>query len=178
MLMSKWPFVVSGKVVSKKKKIIVVVAVVAAVLVLGGVAAWYFLTMQSAKDEAPVKNSQSINYEEAADEIKKTTLSSEELAKIVDNYGPQYDAALLEIQKSLPLKWDQALLDKAHFCLLYADKVGSRSQVESIYYQIFAAQQAGINVDANSAGVNQQAREEIFNRNQTPTTSVEEPNDV
>lgn len=177
MLMSKWAFESVDTSVSKKKKIIIVIAIVA-VLILGGVAAWYFLIMQPAKDVAPVNNNQSTNYEAAADEIKKTTLSEEEIAKVVDNYGPQYDAALKEVQESHPLKWDQSLIDKAHFCLLYADKVGSLSQVESIYYQIFAAQQSGINVDANSAGLNQPTREEIFKRNQTPAVPVEEPSDV
>lgn len=178
MLMSKWPFETSGKIVSKKKKILVLVAVGALILAVGGVTAWYFLSKQSVKEESSANNTQLTNYEAAADEIKNTPLSNEELVKIVDNYGPQYDAALNDLQRSLPLKWDQALVDKAHFCLLYADKVGSSSQVVSIYYQIFAAQQAGINVDNNSAGLNQQAREEIFQRNQTPETLVEEPSDV
>ena len=172
MLMSKWPFETSNKKVPNKRKTLLVVIIIAAiVLIAAGAAAWYFFKPSSKEDVSSSNQANSIDYKQAKETITATQLSEAELTKLVDEYGPQYDAALKEVQESHPTIWKQPLIDKAHFCLLYADKVGSKAQVQSVYYQIFAAQQTGINVDNNATGLTQQDREAIFQRNQLPEDS-------
>lgn len=165
MLMPTWSFQPNTTKDPRKKRIFVILIVVIILVVAGGAAAWYLVSSNNRSSEAPTTSKQSEQYKKASSDIKAATLSDEEVATIVRDYGANYDRTLEEVQKSNPSKWDQSIIDKAHFCLLYADKVGSRSQVESLYYQIYAAQQSGINVDTNSAGVTQQQREEMFERN-------------
>ena len=110
-------------------------------------------------------------YKKASSDIADTGATQADITNMVAAYGPQYDTAYAEVQKSDPAKWDSLMVDKAFMCLLYADKIRASSQVETLYYQIQSAGGIGINVDSNNAGVTKEQLQAIFDRRDTPEDS-------
>lgn len=106
----------------------------------------------------------SADYQEATGAIKSSGTSSEDLTALVADYGRYYDKSVGEVFSTPSDKWTADTVDKAHLCLLYADKVGLSSQVKDIYSFIQLASVSKIDVDKNSAGMTQAQREEIYNR--------------
>ena len=97
---------------------------------------------------------------------------AQSIEKVVAEFGPKYDQAIEELTKSNVKKWTQADVDKAHFSLLYADKIGASSQVVSLYRQIFGAKQSGVNVDQNAANMTEQDRKKIFDKYQSGESTM------
>jgi len=88
----------------------------------------------------------------------------EDIILVVEKFGPKYDAAMDEVQNSDINKWDKAMLDKAYLSLLYADKIGAFSQVQTVLSLLEAVKSNGLNIDDNSYAINQEKRDEILNR--------------
>ena len=101
----------------------------------------------------------SLSHNIASDSKKKST------TEIISDYSSHYEAAMKDLYRSSPGKWNKDMVDQAHLCLLYADKMGLTSQVISLYRSIASAKAQGVNVDDNSAGITQEDRQQIYKRN-------------
>lgn len=88
----------------------------------------------------------------------------DKITSIVQEYGAEYDAAVKEVYSSSSSEWNKTKLDKAYFSLLYADKVGSFSEVYAVLSLLESAQKKGVDIDDNSYGLNQRTRDEIRKR--------------
>ncbi len=90
--------------------------------------------------------------------------SDEKVSQITIKYSRQYDEYLAELNSSAPSKWDRAMLDKAYFCLVYADKTSSPYQVLLMLEDIERARSAGVNVDKNGWDIKQTDRDSMKKR--------------
>lgn len=157
----------------KKKTLRIILLSLGIALLLCGVAIAYMFVAKVGLF-APIQEAsvdESASYEAVSNGIVQTGTTQADIAEMVATYGPQYDAAYVEVQKSDPAKWDSLMVDKAFMCLLYADKIRAASQVETLYYQIQSASGSGVNVDSNNAGVTKEQLQAIFNRRNTPEGS-------
>lgn len=115
----------------------------------------YLLNNQN--KEANIKNAE---YQKSIQKQVKIT-NTENVNDVVKVYGKEKDSYTKELQGTSSASWDKAKLDKVYFNLLYADKVGSFSDVYAMLAFINAAERSGLNVDDNSYGINQKIRNEI-----------------
>lgn len=90
--------------------------------------------------------------------------SNHSAGDIVQLFGADYETSLKDLQKLPPAQWDKEMLDRAYFSLLYADKVNVFTQVYTVLAMIDAAESSGLDIDNNSYGIDQSAREEMRNR--------------
>ena len=90
--------------------------------------------------------------------------SDEEISQITVKYSRQYEEYLAELNASRPSKWDRTMLDKAYFCLVYADKTNATFQVLLMLENIDQANSTGVDVDKNGWGIKQSDRDNIRKR--------------
>ena len=88
----------------------------------------------------------------------------EEISQITLKYSHQYDEYSAELNASRPSKWDRTMLDKAYFCLVYADKTNSPFQALLMLENIDQARGAGVDVDKNGWGIKQADRDNMRKR--------------
>lgn len=141
------------------KKVLIIV--LASVVVLGGAAAAYFLFFRPDEQEATQQVEETAHYETTNKKIAESGTSKADLEKLVNEYGSEYEKSLNDVRELTPDKWTKTEVDKAHLSLLYADKVELYSQVQDLYRLISASKASGVDVDANSAGITQENRDEI-----------------
>lgn len=99
-----------------------------------------------------------------AQELLESDDSNETKSKIVQQYGPEYDATLGQVMGSKPDSWDKSTLDTAYRNLLYADKMSSFTQVKDLLSKIEFMRRSGMNIDDNSYGITQEDRDAIRGR--------------
>ncbi len=154
---------------NKKTRLILFVALIIALLV-GAIIVYVLVSRQA---DGPVEKTQSL----AIDLNKKTaeiaqTDSQIGTEKLVDEFGQSYDMAYKNTVETPVSKWDESLINQAHLCLLYADKIGAYSEAQTMYYKIQFVKDAGKDVDANAARVTQAQRDEILERANTLQDAV------
>jgi hypothetical protein len=126
------------------------------ILVIALITLGMYIVLKWRKTNATAKKSPSttLSIQEQKHIVNNTDVSS-----VVQTYGKSQDVITKEVQASNPNKWDKTMLDKAYFSLLYYDKVGDFSHVNQMLFMISLAQKSGLNIDNNSFGVNQKARD-------------------
>ena len=137
---------------------------ISVVIVLGLAASLlYVFSLQSKpeaaqKTETPYKNSSEAFKKDLSDKDK-------DLMVLIESYGARYQDALADLAKVGTKDWGSKQIDEAHMSLLYADKIGISTQVVSLYNEISSAKAQGVDVDSNPAGVTQEERDKIYERN-------------
>ncbi len=127
------------------------------VIVAGGVA--LYIHNKNAKKQQTLSQERTYTLK-----ITGTDNSDASRAKLVEEFGPKYDDAVAKVMASNPGNWDKAMVDNACAALLYADKIGAYTQVNTLLAFIGAAQKRGVNIDDNSYGVTQDMRDAIKKR--------------
>ena len=138
----------------KTKKSIAVICLL--FLVLATVGFFYAIN----DEEVPLNN----DSQEYARAFLDSDDSEETNKLLVKEYGSQFDESFESIKNSDASVWDKEMLDKASAALLYADKMKAYSQAAIILAMINSAEIAGLDVNDNSYGVNQDIRDAIKQR--------------
>lgn len=148
----------------KKKTLRIILLSLGIVILLGGAGVAYMFVAKVGLFANPHQTSvdERASYKKASTGIANAGTTQADIINMVAAYGPQYDAAYAEVQKSNPSTWDSLMVDKAFMCVLYANKIKAASQVETLYYKIQSARDAGISVDSNNAGVTKDQLQTIF----------------
>lgn len=136
----------------KQKGLVVGVSVL--LVVLAGSAATYYITRSNSADQ----QEDPIAYVQESEDTEIGTL------KLVDKYSGEYSETLDEVRGVAIQDWDDTTVEKAYFCLLYADKIGDFTQVNSMLFLIESAKQQGVDVDYDSRGVGSKELGEIQKR--------------
>lgn len=90
--------------------------------------------------------------------------SVNDVGSVVDNFGDEQAKYNEEISEYSAIDWNKDKLDKVHFNLIYADKIGSFGEVYNLLVYIDVAQKSGIDIDDNSFGIDEQERNNIKQR--------------
>lgn len=156
-----------GRIFSSHKKLWIISAIVVGIIVIAGTA--LLLTKHiwapDADDSSSTGDTRSSKeIERLSTNLNQDRKDNTSVDDIVASYGTQYDSVMKELRDTAVSRWTDEMIDRAHFCLLYADRTGAHAQVIDIYYQIMAAQGNGKNVDANAAGITQDERQEIYTK--------------
>lgn len=149
----------SGVLVSKRWKVILVAIIV---LVVSGTVMYIFFTRQhtpEVQNDTPLPSYSQLSHDLREDLTRKKT------SAIIEDYSKYYETAMKDISHSEPKTWNNDMVNKAHMCLLYSDKMGLTTQALSLYQSISSARAQGVNVDDNSAGLTQEDRQQIYKRN-------------
>lgn len=88
-------------------------------------------------------------------------LKTQDTKMLIKDYSALSRENNQELRKIDLNSWTKDGLDKACFNLIYADKIGSFTDVYAMLAYIESAQKSGINIDDNSYGVTKKLREEI-----------------
>lgn len=94
-------------------------------------------------------------------------LQSEDIKLVVKKYSETNNENYKDLRNSYSGNWDKTKVDKAYFNLIYADKVGSFSDVFAMLNFLQFAKQSGYDINVNSFGINQDKRDEIRIRAET-----------
>ena len=137
------------------KKYLIVISALFISLVVGII----FLTNK--KDQEPVSISKEEQY---AKDLQNSDSSDESKSQIVADYGKDYDSTISKVTNARPNEWNKTMLDEAYKSLLYADKIGAFTQVNTLLSTIDAMQRSGLDIDDNSYSVNQEVRASIKDR--------------
>lgn len=138
-----------------KKKPFLLVVPVLVVAIIAGVYGMRSLWLSS--EDPATKSAQELLQVRADD-------SEDSQIRMVKQFGPAYGSAIQEVQTSDTTQWDKTMLDKAYLSLIYADKVGAFTQVNTMLAMITLAQNSGLDIDDNSYGVTQSMRDDMKQR--------------
>ncbi|MCL2451981.1 hypothetical protein FWD20_03930 [Candidatus Saccharibacteria bacterium] len=108
-----------------------------------------------------------ILYGEQSKAIMQASDDDEDLTRILNEQGPIYAEVMpqfAEVNASAYAQWDQTVIDRAYFALVFADKTGAFGQVYTILSHLEQARYAGIDIDNNGLGIDQAARESFRQR--------------
>jgi hypothetical protein len=83
---------------------------------------------------------------------------------LIKEYGATAQSNFSDLRNSSSETWDKTKVDKVYFNLIFADRVGSFSDVFAMLSFLQAAKQSGINIDDNSFNFTQSSRDEIRTR--------------
>ena len=141
------------------KKWLMVALIVILVVCISASVYMLYIRPPVAKEHNSLPDYSNLSRSIASDIKEKST------TEIISDYSSHYEAAMKDLYQSDPAKWDTIMVNKAHLCLLYADKMGLTTQAVSLYQSIASAKAQGVNVDDNSAGLTQEDRYQIYKRN-------------
>ncbi len=144
------------KVWLKGRKLLVIIGTV---IGIGGIATAAISHIQHMQGDSEVV----YNYTEASEALSPN-VKSISIDELVVSYGKFYDAAISDLDSIASTDWTQEDIDKAHFCLIYADKIGDYSQAGSLLLMIDEVKKSGVDVDTNTLGVTAADREAIAKR--------------
>lgn len=133
------------------------------VLIALGVAGYFVYAhfFQSKAEDIKVPTT---TYRDSSDTLKHD-LTDKDTMVLVEAYGGRYQDALNDLARMSTKDWGAKQIDEAHMSLLYADKMGISTQAVSLYRQISSAKAQGVDVDSNPAGLTQNDRDKIYERN-------------
>lgn len=139
--------------------VVLVVAIIIVIIVL----AWQHQTARQSLGDT-VATSDEVGYTLKSQAVLGSGDEPDDLAQITYQYGNDYDVIASEVFSSNPADWDRAMLDKAYFVLVYADKIGDFSQAKNVLYRVEKAEVSGVDIDSNGLGIDQAKRSEINSR--------------
>lgn len=155
-----------------KSKVLLLVSLSLGLLCLLAVIGYFVLNnAQNTPQEKP--KSLAIDFD-ATSKALASEKQDRNVEEIVEEYGQSFDAAYKEVMQSQPAEWNEDIVTKAHLSLLYADKINSYTQALELYGRISLAKELGVNVDANSAGVTQEVRDDIKRRADAAKVSLKQ----
>lgn len=145
----------------RRKKLKVALCLLIVVLLIGAAGLWYFFVYKAGKgQEQSAQAEQNSTYVSGAANIKQT---SNDNSAAMQDLAKKYSNQCNEITKSLVQTtfsaWGRDELDKAYFCLTYADKVGDVQQMKFILAMLKSVSDAKVDIDNNSLGIKQQQRD-------------------
>ena len=141
------------KTIRPKKALLIILLILLSIALIISVV-YYYNSQNNSKQQTI---SQDDNNEINAKKIVETNGAIE----VAKNFGEAFNNNSQELRNSNIGTWNKEKLDKAYFNLIYADKVGSYSDVYNLLSSIDYAEKNGLDINNNSYGIDQKTRDEI-----------------
>ena len=141
------------KTIRPKKQLIIIALIVLGIILVGSLI--FFYNSQNNNKQ------QTISKDENNKINTKNIVETNDVSEVANNFGEAFNNNSQELRDSNVATWNKEKLDKAYFNLIYADKVGSYSDVYNLLSSIDYAKKNGLDINNNSYSIDQKKRDEI-----------------
>lgn len=142
-----------------KKRIILVVGCIIAVVLLAA-AAYVVYAMMNQKSDTTTERERDFS-QLATDAREEDMENNADFAEITARYGSLNAQIQNEVRMSDPAKWDREMVEKTYFVIEVSRKMSEYPIIDTMLNKLAEAKEAGVNVDIESIGANQEYRDDM-----------------